>query len=286
MKPIIKWTGGKRWLVPILQELFEPYRQTATRLVEPFTGGMAVALGLNPTTALLNDVNPYLINFYQQIQKGLRVNVAFNNSADSYYVLRDRFNQLIQSGKFRTKETASIFYFLIRTGYNGLCRFNSNGDFNVPFGQHRSILYKTDFLEYKPMLENWDLSEGDFENIQLRKTDFLYADPPYDVEFTKYHKGDFSWKDQERLAAWLFQHKGPVIASNQATDRIIKLYQENRFTVVTLSAPRRISCNGDRTPAIEILAIKNMPDKLIKNLSKKLKFSEGYQKPQPEQQSE
>ncbi len=266
MKPIIKWTGGKRWLAPILQALFEPYRQDKIRLIEPFTGGMAVALGINPEYALLNDINPYLINFYKQVQKGLKINVALHNSADHYYALRERFNQLIQTKKYQNKEAANIFYYLIRTGYNGLCRFNSNGNFNVPFGQHKSIRYKNDFLEYKPLLQNWELLHGDFENLSLRKDDFLYVDPPYDVEFTKYHSDDFKWNDQERLAAWLGQHNGPVVASNQATDRIIGLYQKNRFKVFTLSAPRSIACNGDRQPALEILAVKGMAPKLIKHL--------------------
>lgn len=277
---MIKWTGGKRWLVPILQELFEPYRKAKARLVEPFTGGMAVALGLNPESALLNDMNPYLINFYQQVQKGFIVNVDFKNASPCYYELRARFNSLIQTNqyknqnKYKTKkeslEAASIFYFLIRTGYNGLCRFNSKGEFNVPFGQHRSIRYKTDFLEYKPILKNWDLSQGDFETLPIKKGDFLYADPPYDVEFTRYHQDDFTWPDQERLAKWLAHHKGPVIASNQATDRIIALYQKFNFEVLTLSAPRKISCNGDRHPAMEILAIKGIGSKALKNLKENI----------------
>lgn len=258
IKPIIKWTGGKRWLVPILRELFEPYCEDHIRLVEPFTGGMAIALGLNPKNALLNDINPYLINFYQQVKKGLKVNVKFNNSADCYYSLRERFNELIQTKKYRTQEAASIFYFLIRTGYNGLCRFNNKGAFNVPFGQHRSILYRKDFLEYRTILKNWDLSTGDFEKLKLKHNDFLYADPPYDVEFTKYHSEDFIWRDQIRLAHWLSRHKGPVVASNQATDRIIELYQNLKFSVLTVEAPRSISCNGDRSSATEILAIKGI----------------------------
>jgi DNA adenine methylase len=270
LKPILKWAGGKRWLVPILQELYEPYRQTQARLVEPFTGGMAIALGLNPQSALLNDANPYLINFYQQIQKGLKVNVDFENSSICYYELRERFNSLIQRKKHRNKEAASIFYFLIRTGYNGLCRFNSKGEFNVPFGQHKSIRYKADFLEYKPILKNWNLLQGDFENMPVKKGDFLYADPPYDVQFTKYHKDDFNWQDQERLAKWLVKHPGPVIASNQATDRILQLYQKFNFKVLTLSAPRSIACNGNRNPATEILAIKGMKPKLVKDLAKKI----------------
>ncbi len=88
--------------------------------------------------------------------------------------------------------------------------------------------------------------------------DFVYADPPYDVEFTKYAKDDFKWEDQVRLAEWLAEHPGPVILSNQATERIVKLYGDLGFDVRLLKAPRRIACNGDRTPAMEVLATRNI----------------------------
>ena len=84
--------------------------------------------------------------------------------------------------------------------------------------------------------------------------DFVYADPPYDVEFTSYAKEGFTWDDQVRLAEWLAKHPGPVVLSNQATERVVRLYTELGFTLRFLDAPRRISCNGDRAPAREVLA--------------------------------
>jgi DNA adenine methylase len=87
---------------------------------------------------------------------------------------------------------------------------------------------------------------------------FVYADPPYDVEFTQYSKDGFDWKDQISLAEWLAKHKGPVILSNQATNRIIELYGKLGFHLTFLQAPRMINCTGDRTPAREILAMKGV----------------------------
>jgi DNA adenine methylase len=84
----------------------------------------------------------------------------------------------------------------------------------------------------------------------------VYADPPYDVEFTTYSAGGFSWDDQKRTARFLAAHPGPVVISNQATPRIIELYEELGFELNYLDAPRRISCTGDRTAAREVLAIK------------------------------
>ena len=87
------------------------------------------------------------------------------------------------------------------------------------------------------------------------RDDFIYADPPYDVQFTSYSKENFGWDDQVRLAQWLARHPGPVVLSNQATDRIRELYKDLGYTVRTLTAPRMINSTGDRTPAKEVLAL-------------------------------
>ena len=254
--PPLKWAGGKRWLVPELQQLWAPYAHR--RLVEPFVGGMAVALGLTPGSALLNDVNRHLINFYRWLQRGLIVEMAMVNDKDTYYGHRQRFNDLIRQGQVDGREAAWLFYYLNRTGFNGLCRFNGKGFFNVPFGRYETINYRTDFGAYSSTLSRWRITHGDFEEIELHPGDFVYADPPYDVPFTSYSKGGFSWVDQVRLARWLSQHKGPVVTSNQATERIVKLYRACGFEIRLLDAPRRISCTGDRSPAKEILATRGM----------------------------
>ena len=125
LKPPLKWAGGKRWLVPELQELWRPYRHR--RLVEPFSGGLAVALGLQPRQALLSDANPHLINFYQQLRKGLRITLKMQNDSELFYSHRDSFNRATTQGRFATARAAQLFYYLNRTGYNGLCRFNKKG---------------------------------------------------------------------------------------------------------------------------------------------------------------
>lgn len=254
MKPVLKWAGGKRWLVPHLEALWRPHEHL--KLVEPFSGGLAVALGLNPKQALLNDANVHLVNFYQQIAKGLRLSISFKNEAAFYYKIRSEFNALIHKNQIKNQKAAGYFYFLIKTGFNGLCRFNNSGEFNVPFGQHKTIHYKKSFSEYQTLFSQWEFTHTDFEKIKLTGNEFIYADPPYDVEFTQYQPKGFTFEDQVRLAHWLSQHQGPVIASNQATKRILKLYKDLGFKVRTLPAPRMISCNGDRRPALEMLAIK------------------------------
>lgn len=254
LDPPLKWAGGKRWLIPRLHNLYAPHRHR--RLVEPFTGGMAVALGLLPQSALLSDISPHLINFYQHLQQSLITVGETSNESEHFYAARERFNSLLDAHKQQSQEAAELFYYLNRTCFNGLCRFNSKGHFNVPFGRYKTINYRQDFSDYADTLKDWQLNLGDFETLQIESDDFIYADPPYDTPFTRYAKEDFDWEDQKRLASWLANHTGPVVASNQATERILELYKSHGFDVETIEAPRRISCNGNRKPALEMLATK------------------------------
>ncbi len=256
LKPPLKWAGGKRWQVPYLLPLWAPHRHR--RLVEPFCGGLAVALGLSPAHALLNDANPHLISFYEWLKRGLTIEVPLANNERQYYRHRTRFNALLADGQSTSREAASLFYFLNRTGYNGLCRFNRSGGFNVPFGRYESIPYRRDLTDYVPVLSGWTFQSVDFEALPIASTDFVYADPPYDVNFTQYARAGFSWDDQERVARVLSKHRGPVVLVNQATPRIERLYRGFGYDVAFLDAPRRISCNGDRTPAREIIATRHM----------------------------
>lgn len=254
--PPLKWAGGKRWLVPHLLPLWEPHHYR--RLVEPFCGALAVALALRPERAYLNDANPHLVNFFLWLQRGLELSVPLRNDEVLYYVHRRRFNELIAGGQAESREAAELFYYLNRTGYNGLSRFNGKGEFNVPFGRYRTIAYRRGFLEYREVLAGWQFSAGDFETLKLAPDDFVYADPPYDVPFRQYARDGFGWEDQVRLAPWLARHPGPVVASGQATERTVALYRGLGFAVEFLDGPRRISCTGDRTPATEMLALKGL----------------------------
>lgn len=255
--PPLKWAGGKRWQLPHLIDFWQ--QAGNVRIVEPFCGGLAVTLGLMPQRALLNDINPHVINFYNWLKRGFSISFEMANDEAKYYKARDQFNQLLNGWKATSAQAAGLFYYLNRTGYNGLCRFNSSGGFNVPFGSYANINYKRDFSEYRFAFANWTFMNVDFEKMPLNDSDFVYADPPYDVEFRQYSKGGFSWDEQERTAEWLSKHHGPVVLSNQATPRIVKLYRSLKFTLRFIpNAPRRISCNGDRSPAKEVLAFRNL----------------------------
>lgn len=254
LKPPLKWAGGKRWLIHELQKYWKKHQHQ--RLVEPFCGGLSVALGLKPEKALLNDLNPALINFYHQLQNGMQIDIELLNDEQAYYRCREKFNQL-NGDPVSQKLSAQLFYYLNRTGYNGLCRFNKKGGYNVPFGRYKTINYQTDFSHYQPVLSQWQFSNVDFEDLSVDENDFIYADPPYDTPFHQYSQQGFNWHDQERLAEWLSQHSGPVVLSNQATDRIKQLYRKLGFRLRYLDAPRLISCKGNQRQAVkEVLALR------------------------------
>ncbi len=89
----LKWAGGKRTLLPRLRDLYSPYRDR--RLVEPFVGGMNVALGLRPEHALLADANVHLINLYHRLRDPQPFTLEMRNSEHLYYAYRKAFNEII-----------------------------------------------------------------------------------------------------------------------------------------------------------------------------------------------
>ena len=171
IRPPLKWAGGKRWQVPYLRPIWEPHAKR--RLVEPFCGGLSVTLGLVPERALANDANPHLINFYRWLQKGLNVDLQMENDEALFYRHRDRFNALLAAGKRAQREAAGLFYYLNRTGFNGLCRFNRSGMFNVPFGRYARIGYTRDFTPYREVFSDWAFTNRDVEAVPLERGGFV-----------------------------------------------------------------------------------------------------------------
>ena len=209
-------------------------------------GGLAVSLGLLPDQALLNDSNPHVINFYRHLQQGLVIDIPLEFDHDVFYANRDRFNELIADGGRDSAEAAQLLYYLNRSCWNGLTRFNAKGEFNVPIGRYPTVNYTRDWRHYAQVMSGWTFKHGDFEELTLAPDDFVYADPPYDVEFTRYTPDDFKWRDQERLAEWLAAHPGPVVVSNQKTDRIVQLYERHGFDLAFVESRRLIAADGTR----------------------------------------
>jgi DNA adenine methylase len=182
-RPPLKWAGGKRWLVPHIEPLWQRHRDR--RYVELFCGGLAVALGLRPECAVLNDLNPHLINFYKQLRRGLSMKIEARYDETLFYSHRTRFNQLIKNGGTKSGEAAQLFYYLNRSCFNGLCRFNQSGEFNVPFGRYQTVNYTSDLSVYRTLFRKWSFTNKDLAALSLEPDDFIYADPPYDVLYSR-----------------------------------------------------------------------------------------------------
>lgn len=280
----LKWAGGKRRQVPRLRELYEPHRDR--RLVELFCGAANVALGLQPEAALLNDVNPHLINCLRWVQRAdgfSKSLIDWKNQESHYYKLRDRFNLLVRVDP-ACEEAAQIFYYLNKMGHGGICRFNAAGEFNIPWGKYEHGLGNPPesgrLTPWKQAMRGFKFICRDFREVDLKPGDFVYADPPYDSPvddsfvqgnllgdadweeegkgFTSYSMDKFRAQDQLDLARLLAKHPGPTIIQNMATPRIVRLYEGLGFELEYVMASRASACNGDRAPVEEVIAKRNL----------------------------
>ena len=198
-KPFLKWAGGKAKLVPFICENF-PAGRPHKRLIEPFAGSAAVSLALEFDAYLLNDANPDLIGLFQTLKREGQAFVGYarsffnaeNNSESRFYELRERFND-----SQNTIERSALFVYLNRHAFNGLCRYNSKGAFNVPFGRYAAPYFpETEMLGFVAKSDRIELLCGDFQVAlnQAPADDIVYCDPPYvplseTASFTAYAKG-------------------------------------------------------------------------------------------------
>lgn len=264
IRPFLKWAGNKYQILDRIKALLP----RGNRLIEPFAGSAAVFLNTDYERYLVTDNNRDLINLYQMVKSGGDCFIEYcrgffskeNNDEIRYYQLRDIFNT---TGDLKLK--AALFLYLNRHGYNGLCRYNSKGIFNTPFGQyHRPYFPETELRLFAEKAKRAKFKTADFRDIMQRakKGDVIYCDPPYvplsdTANFTTYSAGGFSRRDQSALAelALELSRKGiPVLISNHATSFILNAYKSAQ--IEQFNVRRFISCDGDnRGMAQEVLAL-------------------------------
>lgn len=244
MKPFIKWAGGKRWLVSSEQVEFPEFDG---RYIEPFLGGGAVFFHLNPSSAILSDLNPRLIRTYKAIKDDWKAvwkelkKLQSKHSKDFYYEERSRNRKV-------THTRAAQFLYLNRTCWNGLYRENLKGDFNVPIGTKTQVIMPDDdFESSSEVLQKATLNVCDFEEtlLEARAGDLVFLDPPYTTAhnkngFIKYNQTIFSWNDQIRLqkcAVAAKQRGAKVMLTNAHHQSILDLYGEiGEPTIVSRSS--------------------------------------------------
>lgn len=224
MKPLVKWSGGKsdeiEHIKPHIPDEYDTY-------IEPFVGGGAVFFDLKPHKAVINDIHPELINFYQQIKEGNGVRLYdvmkdIETDEDNYYFMRDIFEP---ENKF---EEALQFYYLRKTCFRGMLRYNANGKFNIPYGRYKTInIEELKNEDYHNVMLNTEILNKDFSYVfdnYNSKDNFAFIDQPYDSVFTDYGYCEFKRDDQERLANYFKTTDIKCLMVVGETDYITQLY--------------------------------------------------------------
>ena len=226
MKPLIKWSGGKR---NELDKLKPWYPKEWKVYIEPFAGGASAFFDLQPNKSILSDTHKELINFYKQIQQGNGAKIyklmkQYNNTEKEYYYIRDEFKPK------NAIEEAFVFFYLRKTCYRGMLRYNSQGKFNIPFGRYKTFFYEVLLdKDYINILKNTIVLNKDFNTLFSQhdnKDNFIFLDPPYDCKFKKYNGfQDFGKQEHQQLAKWFKKTQNRCLLVISETDFIKKLYK-------------------------------------------------------------
>ncbi|MEL0628381.1 Dam family site-specific DNA-(adenine-N6)-methyltransferase [Psychromonas aquatilis] len=267
-RAFLKWAGGKYSLT----EQINARLPAATRLIEPFVGAGSVFLNSDFDEYILNDINPDLIEMYKIIKRRPKKFIAdakvyFQakyNQEKIYYQLREEFNN---SDDVYLRSL--LFLYMNRHGYNGLCRYNKNGGFNVPFGRYKKPYFPEEellFFAEKAKKATFTCKSYQKLFLYLRDTDVLYCDPPYvplskSASFTSYATQGFTLDDQAQLAKLARESKAAVLLSNHDTTLTQELYRDAQcdsfFVTRTIS-----SKSTERVPAAELFAFFPAKDKV------------------------
>ncbi len=229
-RPLLRWAGSKRVQLPLIERFWPA---SFARYVEPFCGSCAALFHRLPPLAVMNDINPELINFWRMIKAHPRelhaAADALPNSELTYYEMRAR-----EPTELRAIERAVRFLYLNRYSFNGLYRTNRFGIYNVPYGGRRcgTLPPLAVFLAHSQAVKVADFSCTDFAPILLdsaRKDAFVYLDPPYAVKGSRvsgeYDQTAFRYSDFERLVpvlAWLDEIGAKFLLSYAADERVAK----------------------------------------------------------------
>ena len=218
MRPIIKYRGGKTREIPLFRDYIPTDYDT---YYEPFLGGGAVYFHLEPSRAVLNDLNPKLMAFYSDVrdrypavraqldaletayernqreweeakERGESVRSA---NETLYYRIRDMYNGKVESEYL----PGVLYYFINKTTYVGILRCNAAGEFNNSFGGNKHFNTKLLTQAHSDLLQRAELCCGDYRESFRRATDrdFMFLDPPYG-SFTNYGNKN-SWGDREHI---------------------------------------------------------------------------------------
>ncbi|MBA7793267.1 adenine-specific DNA-methyltransferase [Citrobacter sp. RHBSTW-01065] len=263
-RAFLKWAGGK---YPLLDDIKRHLPQGEC-LIEPFVGAGSVFLNTDFSRYILADINSDLISLYkivktrtdEYVQASRELFMPETNQAEVYYRFREEFNA--SQDPFRR---AVLFLYLNRFGYNGLCRYNLRGEFNVPFGRYKKPYFpEAELYHFAEKAQNAEFHCLSYEECMDRadSNSVVYCDPPYaplsaTANFTAYHTNSFSPKEQAHLAEMaekLVSKQIPVLISNHDTPDTREWYRSAKHFQVKVR--RSISSNGGtRKKVNELLAL-------------------------------
>ena len=227
MNPMIKYRGGKsKEISHFISNMPENYN----RYIEPFFCGFALYFYLEPQNAIINDVNTKLYSFYKQMQEeypsvrkqldelqmvyeqnqkeyeGLKKKHpeerVENKNEALYYKIRDMFNHKIESEYLE----AVVYFFINKTAYSGMIRYNAKNEYNVPFGRYKNLNTKLITDKHYELLKRTEIYNYDYSEIfnMAGNNDFIFLDPPYDCVFSDYgneaYRDGFGEDEHRRLA--------------------------------------------------------------------------------------
>ena len=263
-RAFLKWAGGK---YPLLDDI-KKHLPEGECLIEPFVGAGSVFLNTDFSRYILADINSDLISLYnivktrtdEYVQASRELFMPETNQAEVYYQFREEFNAC--QDPFRR---AVLFLYLNRFGYNGLCRYNLRGEFNVPFGRYKKPYFpEAELYHFAEKAQNAEFHCLSYEECMDRAdiNSVVYCDPPYaplsaTANFTAYHTNSFSPKEQAHLAEMaekLVSKQIPVLISNHDTPDTREWYRAAKHFQVKVR--RSISSNGGtRKKVNELLAL-------------------------------
>lgn len=266
IKPFLKWAGGK---FGVIDDLLAHMPQ-GRRLIEPFAGGGSIFLNAGFDEAIVSDACQDLILTYQVMQREPlalidKANVMFRegNNPEYFDDIKVRFNRRDMT----QMERAAAFIYLNRHCYNGLMRYNRQGEFNVGFGKYRQPYFPLAELEaFSAVASRCTFAVADCnDTVALAgEGDVVFCDPPYEPMpgksgFTNYSGQSFRFDDQVRLAQSLkaaHQRGASVVITNSGAPAIRELYTSMGFDVRPLRARRSISCTGEtRETVTDIIGV-------------------------------
>ena len=228
MKPMLKYRGGKSKEIPNIMWYIPDF---SGRYIEPFFGGGALFFHLEPQKAIINDINSKLMDFYRGVKddypslrkelddiellytanrkkfEALKAASPYKRVEDKnealYYELRDMFNGITR----KKYSDALLYYYINKTAYSGMIRYNSRGEFNVPFGRYAHLNTRSVTESHHRLLQQTDIYSTDYGKIfnMSKENDFIFLDPPYDCIFSDYgneeYRDGFNENNHRKLAA-------------------------------------------------------------------------------------